>query len=96
LSLAVTGVYFAWKAEQARRRAMEELARRNGLHFDPDDDADHDDRYAQFGCRFGFGQVMRLSGACPTWAHMGSQRSESLRSNPAWRIRCEIAVRRCP
>jgi hypothetical protein len=47
---AVVGVfmYFGWKAEHERRRALAAVAQRLGFRFDPDDDADHDALHAQF------------------------------------------------
>lgn len=41
-------LFFTWKAEQARRQALGELAGRLGFAFAPDADDTHDDRYDQF------------------------------------------------
>lgn len=61
---AIVG-YLNWKAEQARRAALAALAADLGLQFDPADDSDHDDLYAQFEIfRRGHSRVARntLSG----------------------------------
>ncbi len=48
--VAIVGiaVYFSWKAEQARRAAMQALASELSLQYQPGDDSSHDDDYAQF------------------------------------------------
>ncbi len=48
LALAGVGAWFAWKAEQERRRALQALADRLGFLFDPADDSTHDERFEQF------------------------------------------------
>lgn len=39
---------FAWRQEQQRKAELRAFAARAELRFDPHDDADHDDEYAQF------------------------------------------------
>jgi hypothetical protein len=48
LTLIVVGIYFGWKAQQARLAAMQALADELGLRFLRGDDDEHDERYAQF------------------------------------------------
>lgn len=45
---AIALAIFSWRAQNARREALQALARELGLDFDPADDRDHDDTYAQF------------------------------------------------
>lgn len=66
LLLFGVGAWFAWKAEQARKQALAELAARHGLAFDPTDDDSHDERYDQFAIfRRGHSRVAKntLTGA---------------------------------
>lgn len=48
LLLVAVGAYLHWRAEQARRLELQQIADRLGFRFAPGDDPDHDDRYAQF------------------------------------------------
>ena len=48
VSLVATLGYFAWQAEKKRQAALATLALELGLRFDPGQDSDHDDEYAQF------------------------------------------------
>lgn len=41
-------IYYSWKIEEERRRALAALAADLGLSFDPSKDRDHDERYANF------------------------------------------------
>lgn len=42
------GAWFAWEAERKRQLQLGALARELALSFDPSNDKDHDDEYAQF------------------------------------------------
>ena len=48
VGIAIAGAIAAQKAAQARRDALAALANELGFRFDPSNDADHDDEYAQF------------------------------------------------
>lgn len=48
VALAITAGILHWRAEQARRLELQQFAERSGFCFRPDNDPDHDDRYAQF------------------------------------------------
>jgi len=48
LGIVAAVAYFGWKAEHERKLALEALAGRLGFRFERDEDASHDELYAQF------------------------------------------------
>ncbi len=50
LAVMAAAAYFNWKAQEARREAMGQLAGRLGWSFEPDSDPTVGNRFPQFGC----------------------------------------------